>query len=266
MIGELMIGAGAITAAGIIYARGRRICLYRDLEGRLARIVETVAPDLSEIRHREAPCFADRLAVMPNLLPARTFAALKTEAERLVAPERSFVPTHKKGGTVAYETLIASAPTVVALYHSADLRDFISCLVGVRVFPTPICDQNSLSVLFYDKPGDHIGWHYDHNFYRGRHFTVLIAMTNMGRAADGLSHAELKARTAGHEIIVNTAPNAAVVFEGARVHHKVTPILSGERRLMVSMTYCTDPRSRWWQGVSRRIKDTAFFGVRALWT
>jgi hypothetical protein len=32
----------------------------------------------------------------------------------------------------------------------------------VRVQPTPIHDQSSLSVLFYDRPGDHIGRHYDH--------------------------------------------------------------------------------------------------------
>jgi hypothetical protein len=27
-----------------------------------------------------------------------------------------------------------------------------------------------------------------------------------------------------------------------------------------------DPRAHWWQAASRRIKDTAFFGIRALWT
>jgi hypothetical protein len=35
---------------------------------------------------------------------------------------------------------------------------------------------------------------------------------------------------------------------------------------MLSMTYCTDPRAHWWQAWSRRLKDTAFFGLRALWT
>jgi hypothetical protein len=266
MIGELMIGAGAVTASGFSFARRRRIRLYRQLERYVARISGEHTLDLAGAGHRATPSFADRLAVVPDLLPAETFATLKGEAERLVAPERSFVPAHKKGGTIAYETLIASAPAIVAFYHSTNLKDFISRLVGVPIQPTPIPDQSSLSVLCYDKPGDHIGWHYDHNFYRGRHFTVLIAIANEGRAAGGLSHAELWARIAGREIAVSTAPNTAVVFEGARVHHKVTPIRAGERRLILSMTYCTDPRSRWWQGVSRRIKDTAFFGVRALWT
>ena len=266
MIGELMIGAGAVTASGFSYVRRRRIRLYRQLERYVALISGEHTLDLAAARHRETPSFADQFAMVPDLLPAETFATLKAEAERLVAPERSFVPAHKKGGTIAYETLIASAPAIVALYHSTDLKDFISRLVGVPIQPTPIQDQSSLSVLCYDKPGDHIGWHYDHNFYRGRHFTVLIAIANEGRAAGGLSHAELRARVAGQEIAVTTAPNTAVVFEGARVHHKATPIRAGERRLVLSMTYCTDPRSRWWQGVSRRIKDTAFFGVRALWT
>jgi hypothetical protein len=266
MIGELVVGAGALAAVGFAYARGQRVRLYRELEGRVARVAGTPAPDLGDLAHREPPRFADRFAVLPDLLPARTFAALKAEAERLVAPERSFVPAHKKGGTVAYESLIASAPAIVSFYQSPDFQDFISHLVGVRVKPTPINDQSSLSVLFYDKPGDHIGWHYDHNFYRGRHFTILITIINAGQAADGLSHAELKARIGEREIAVRTRPNTVVAFEGARVRHKVTPVQAGEQRLILSMTYCTDPRAWWWQGVSRRLKDTAYFGVRALWT
>jgi hypothetical protein len=266
MIGELVVGAGAVAAAGFAYVRQQRVRLYRDLEAHLARIVDGPVPDLGDLAHREPPRFVDRFAVMPDLLPARAFAALKAEAEGLVAPERSFVPAHKKGGTVAYETLIASAPAVVSFYHSADFQDFISRLIGSPVRATPINDQNSLSVLFYNKPGDHIGWHYDHNFYRGRHFTILITIVNEGHSADGLSHAELKARIGGQEIAVRTRPNTVVVFEGARVRHKVTPVESGERRLILSMTYCTDPRAWWWQGISRRLKDTAYFGVRALWT
>jgi hypothetical protein len=204
--------------------------------------------------------------VVPDFLPPQSFASLAGEAERLVAPERSFVPTHKQGGTVAYETLIAVAPAIVACYHAAGLRDILSRLVGIPVQTTPIHDQSSLSVLVYDKPGDHIGWHHDHNFYRGRHFTVLLAIRNAGSAAHGLSHAVLEARLPGREIAISTPANTLVVFEGACVRHRVTPIRAGERRLVLSMTYCTDPRSTWRQGWSRRLKDIAFFGIRALWT
>jgi hypothetical protein len=86
MIGELMIGAGAVTAGGFTYARRRQVRLYREFEGRLARIAGTSAPGLGAIGQRKAPNFSDRLAGVPDLLPARTFATLKADAERLVAP------------------------------------------------------------------------------------------------------------------------------------------------------------------------------------
>jgi hypothetical protein len=266
LIAETLIGTGAFATGGLVYAKSRRARLYRELGNRVVQITRAAAPDLAGLASRSWPGFADRLAVLPDFLPAAAFAALAGEAERLAAPERSFVPTHKQGGTVAYETLIGAAPAIVAFYHAAGLQDVLARLVGVPIQPTPINDQSSLSVLIYSKPGDHIGWHYDHNFYRGRHFTVLLAIHNAGRAAHGLSHAVLRARLPGREIEIATAPNTLVVFEGARVRHMVTPIHEGERRIVLSMTYCTDPRSTWWQGSSRRLKDTAFFGVRALWT
>jgi hypothetical protein len=210
--------------------------------------------------------FSLALATFPEFLEASQLAALKEAVERVAGIERSYLPTHKKGGTIAYETLIAQAPVIAAFYQSAAMCRFVSSVVGVKVQPTPLHDQSSLSVLVYDRPGDHIGWHYDHNFYRGRHFTVLLPIINAGSDANGLSHARLVAKLAGVETEISTPPNKLVIFEGARVVHKVQPIIAGERRVLISMTYCADPRAKWWQEVARRFKDIAFFGPRALWS
>jgi hypothetical protein len=43
-------------------------------------------------------------------------------------------------------------------------------------------------------------------------------------------------------------------------------VAANERRIALSMTYCTDPSASFSQGVARRLKDTAFFALRALWT
>lgn len=212
------------------------------------------------------PSFAQRLAMMDNILPPDDFVRLVGEVEDLVETERSYLPAHKKGGTVAYETLERQAPNLVELYRSSELCSLVSDVVRLKVEATPLHDQSSCSVLFYEKPGDHIGWHYDHNFYRGRHFTVLVPMVNRGREPNGLSQARLMARQNGRDQIIPTPPNSMIVFEGARVRHKVTPIGEGERRLIWSMTFCADPRNSALQGVARRVKDTAFFGFRALWT
>lgn len=212
------------------------------------------------------PSFSRHLAMLDNVLPASDFARLVSEVEELVETERSYLPAHKKGGTVAYETLERQAPSLVEFYRSGGLTSLVSDIVGLTVDATPLHDQSSCSVLFYEKPGDHIGWHYDHNFYRGRHFTVLMPMVNRDRAANGLSQARLMVRQKGRDQVIATPPNSMIIFEGAKIRHKVTPIGEGERRIVWSMTFCSDPRNSALQGVARRVKDTAFFGLRALWT
>ena len=98
---------------------------------------------------------------------------------------RSFIPTHKKGSALSYENIRQRAPHCLAFYHSPYVQKLISSLAGRTVYVTPECDQSSLSILCYREPGDHINWHYDHNFYRGRHFTVLLSLRNSS-AAEGL--------------------------------------------------------------------------------
>lgn len=209
--------------------------------------------------------FLQCLCALPNVLPQPAFEALAAEIEQFVATERNYVPAHKKGGTIAYETLRESAPRVAGFYQSPQLHRFISDIVGANVGPTPPHDQSSCSVLFYERPGDHIGWHYDHNFYQGRHFTMLLSIVNRG-FDNGLSAARLMVKHGRGEQVIATPPNTLVVFEGAKVRHKVTPLNDGERRMVLSMTFCTDNRHSVIQECMRRVKDTAFFGPRALWS
>jgi 2OG-Fe(II) oxygenase superfamily len=215
--------------------------------------------------HSAFPSFKQKLATLDNTLSADEFARIKAEVTALVETERSFLPAHKKGGTVAYSTLREKAPALVEHYHSTTMSQLVSHIVGIAVAPTPSHDESSCSVLFYEKPGDHIGWHYDHNFYIGRHFTVLIPVVNCGKDG-GLSAARLVAKLNGKDVEISTPLNRMIIFEGARVRHKVTPIAEGERRVVWSMTYCADPRNSAFQGIARRVKDTAFFGVRSLWS
>jgi hypothetical protein len=213
----------------------------------------------------QTPSFETKFAILDNVLATDLFAQINAEVAALIETERSYLPTHKKGGTVAYSTLREKAPALVDHYLSEDMFQLVSRIVGVKVGPTPLHDESSCSVLFYEKPGDHINWHYDHNFYRGRHFTVLVPLVNRG-CDGGLSTARLLAKQRRRDVEIATPPNRMIVFEGAKVRHKVTPISEGERRTVWSMTYCVDPRNSAVQGVARRVKDTAFFGLRSLWT
>ena len=93
---------------------------------------------------------------------------------------------------------------------------------------------------------------------------VIIPIVNRG--PNGLSAARLTVQRGSTEQVIATPPNRMIIFEGARIRHKVTPIAAGEKRVVWSMTYCANPRNSILQGLARRVKDTAFFGLRALWT
>lgn len=249
--------------------RQRRDALYAELARQRILFLQShpmkpVDPEQATRLH--AAFASDRIVTFPDFLPPDDLRRLIDEArENLSRVERSFIPTHKKGGTVAYERLQRFAPACVSFYHSPDVQSFLSRVIGTSILPTPDQDQSSLSLLCYTEAGDHIQWHYDLNFYRGRHFTVLLPLVNEGPDG-GLSRSQFQRQLpAGDPVNYSTAPNTLVIFEGARVRHRATPVGPGDTRLMLSMTYATDPRISHVKEAIRRLKDTAFYGIRALW-
>ncbi len=258
----------ALLLLGFATLKLLKLAQYRRLRQLQAALVAEQGPRLGlpGALPQVLPGFEDRLAVVPHPVPDQTLAALRAAAERRGGVERSFVPTHKQGGTVAYEDLHRFAPEIIAFYQSDYLRRLVSSVVGAPVLPTPLHDQSSCSLLVYEKPKDHIGWHYDHNFYNGRHFTVLLPLVNRDATGDGLAAAELWARLPEGDRRVPTPANCLVVFEGAKILHKATRLGEGELRILLSMTFATDPSATLAKGVARRFKDVAFYGVRALWT
>lgn len=208
----------------------------------------------------------ERIVVVEGFLEEETFQRIREEClAHADKAERSFIPFHKKGGTLSYEAIHRHAPACLAFYHSHALRHWLSQVIGEDVQPTADHDQSSCSILYYDQEGDHINWHYDHNFYRGRHFTVLLSAVNRGTDSGGLSHGKLQRKRSDGEVVSLDMPeNSLVVFEGARVLHRASPVAGGEQRVMLSMTFGTDPRIPWYREILRRFKDTAYYGPRIL--
>jgi hypothetical protein len=215
---------------------------------------------------RESSCpFSERIVAVDHFLDPADFAFLRDTALNLANAKRVHIPLHKRGATISYHNLLHSAAAIPALYHSMDLRNWCSNVVGEKLYLTAHDDLSSCSILIYDKARDHIRSHYDLNFYRGRHFTALLSLVNTNSTGDGLSSAKLFIVKDNAKTIVPTPPNSLVLFEGARVRHGVTPLRRGECRIIMSMTYCANPSASRVQGVQRRFKDIAYFGLRALW-
>lgn len=265
--GAVGIAAGAWLRQRHRWSRDRH---YERLASREAETVRRFPVELSATVAEPSTLAAtfDRERVIrttpflaPDCLESLRTEALATRSEM----EPSFIPLHKQGHTLSYEKVIRLAPRSWSFFRSPQVVEWLQGVTGVPMLPTPIQDQSTLSLLCYQNEGDHIQWHYDHNFYRGRHFTVLLALVNRGDS-NGLSRSLFQRQLPDGGIEeFETAENSLVVFEGGKVRHRATPAAAGDLRIVLSMTYCADPRISWVKEVARRFKDTAFYGLRALW-
>jgi hypothetical protein len=247
----------------------KRTRLYRQLAEERQQVVRQYAallPALPECNGLSESFRKFYLVRGDRFLTPEALDRLRAECEaNRHRAERTYLPIHKKGGTLSYEGLHRHAPACLAFFHSEALRRWVSDVVGAEVRPCADHDQSACSILYYEQAGDHINWHFDHNFYRGRHFTVLLSLVNRS-ARGGPSASKLQTKDAAGVVTdVDTSENSIVVFEGARVLHRASPTEEGDTRVILSMTFSTDPRVPWLKEAVRRCKDTAYYGIRALW-
>lgn len=193
-----------------------------------------------------APCLADMERVRPRV-------------------HRTFLPGHKKGGSVSAFTLAREAPAITALYRSPVLLDLLRRLTGQALQPCPARDPHACALYFYTEPGDHIGFHYDTSYYRGARYTVLVGLVE--RSSSRLVAQPWRghpARAAG-EVRLATEPGTLVVFNGDTLWHAITPLGPGEERVSLSLEYVTDPRMAPWHRFVSDMKDAlAYFGFRTV--
>jgi hypothetical protein len=270
---EIALASVAVAVVGLSLAWSARAAWRMRVHWSVVRgrgsVIEGQDPrpnerhDLTELKQRFDQ---EWIITAEDFLEPTTLQQLQTEVmenqPRLV---RSFVPTHKQGGTVSYETLHSHAPGCLALYHSPRMHQFVEAVTGVAVRPAGDHDQSACSILYYTQAGDYINWHYDPNFYHGRQFTILIVLVNESRDGQGSTSKLMRKHRDGRVEAVELPVNTLVMFEGARVLHKVSPATEGDRRIVLSMTLNTDPTISLHRELARRVKDTAFYGFKVLW-
>ena len=205
--------------------------------------------------------------LLERFLPAAVVQLCLAEVEQLQdVVHRNYVPGHKQGGSVSFYIIREKAPAILTLYWSPALRMFLSRLVEAPLKLCPEDDPHSCALYYYTKPGDHIGFHYDTSYYKGARYTVLIGLVEQSE------HCRLVARVhtdkAGHEIRetrIPMEPGSAVIFNGGKLWHAVTPLGAKERRVVLTLQYVTDQRMGPFKKLFSNMKDAfAYFGPAAL--
>jgi len=126
-------------------------------------------------------------------------------------------------------------PDLLTVY--TDLQKIVSDTIGEPVYQAPLDGPLSICVISYDKPGDAIQWHYDDNYFRGRFFTVLIPVTRH-KSCSSFQYRNPRGQP---ENIRLEETGEALLFEGNKVFHRSIPLCPGQKRVIASFQFTTDP-------------------------
>lgn len=208
----------------------------------------------------------DEFIFIPAFLPQREVGALVAEANALRSRiNRNYVPRIKKGGSVSYFDVREHAPSIHALYHSPALIKWLSDVTGETLLTCPETDPHACALYYYTEAGDHIDYHYDTSFYRGKRFTVLVGLVEESSCELVCQLYHRDNNRATHEVRVKTEPGTIVIFNGDTLYHCVTPSSEGDDRVVLSLEYVTDRSMGSMQRMISNVKDAvAYFGIRNL--
>src|SRR6267142_6978642 len=81
--------------------------------------------------------FGEKIVAVPGFLAETTFQRLLDAFQRQRQSQRVHIPVHKRGAALSYHDLQHSAPEIISFYHSRQLHDWCSLVVGDRVVTTP---------------------------------------------------------------------------------------------------------------------------------
>ena len=161
---------------------------------------------------------------------------------------------NKKGITIPTQKINKYAPNLIYFYQN-QLCKLVSNQLKLNLLPTDLNLPTSCSLLIYENEGDWINWHYDHNYYNGRFFTLLVPLINNSICT------EFQFKNKNNEIkSIKLNNNNSVCFEGNYLYHRASKLCENERRIILSCQYVTDNSMNFINKLRLKVKDYAYIG------
>lgn len=208
--------------------------------------------------------------ILDRFIPGEIVTSCLTEIESLRKRiHRNYVPGHKQGGSVGYHAIwneSHESSAIISLYRSPALRRFLSRIVKEELLLCPEHDPHSCALYYYTRPGDHIGFHYDRSYYKGKRYTVLMGLVERSEQCRLVARLPKPgAKEGASEQVIPLDPGTLVIFNGDKLWHAVTRLGPGEERIVLTLQYVTDQDMGPFQRAFSSLKDAfAYFGPAAL--
>lgn len=208
--------------------------------------------------------------ILDRFIPKKIIWPCLTEVELLRKNIfRNYVPGHKQGGSVSYYAIwneFHESSAIISLYRSPALRRFLSQIVKEELLLCPESDPHSCALYYYTKPGDHIGFHYDTSYYKGKRYTVLMGLIERSEQCRLVAHMPKPgSEEEVSEQSVPLDPGSLVIFNGDKLWHAVTPLGFREERIVLTLQYVTNQEMGPLHRAFSNMKDVfGYFGPAAL--
>jgi hypothetical protein len=166
---------------------------------------------------------------------------------------------------VGWRALQRIAPLSAAIYRSQVFVDWMTDLIGRPMLLKDPEDDHACATYEYDRKGDGMQFHYDTcGCDEGASYTQLLSLHD--RSTQRLIvDLHTKDDAPVERRMLQTLPGTLVIFCGSKVWHGVSPLGAGERRVMLSMSYASDPTMPPWRRLYENVKDALlYFGPTAL--
>ncbi len=234
------------------------------IEDPFQAVVESLDPEALSAEFRAQGSFV----FLERFLPEPWVEALTTEVRGCAdAVRRAWFPTLRKAGTVSRYTLDARAPGLMGLYGSPAFRALLGRIAHVPLMPKVREDAHAAALYWYDRSGDHVGWHYDAcGCEDAVSFTATVGLINQTASQLHVQlHSADKARDPEDRFYA-MSPGSLVFFAGTRARHRVTPLAEGEERVVCSFAFIREgERLVGWRRLAQNAKDgLLYFGPGAL--
>ncbi|NEP11540.1 MAG: 2OG-Fe(II) oxygenase [Symploca sp. SIO1A3] len=180
---------------------------------------------------------------------------------------RNYIPKHKKGGSISRFNLDSFAPIFGKFYQLPLLFELLNEITGDKLLSCPPNDPHTYALYYYTEPGDHIQYHYDTSYYRGKRYTVLLGLVDQStsKLEYQLYRDNPNQETQTHSLALT--PGTLVLFNGDKLYHRVTPLGENEERIALTMEYVTDIRMHGLKRFVSNMKDAiAYFGFRQVFS
>lgn len=241
-------------------------CQIHEVEDRLTRTLAGADGKQSRRTYWEQ----NECLILDRFIPKTIVNPCLTEVELLRKNIfRNYVPGHKQGGSVSYYAIwneLHEASAIVSLYRSPALRRFLSHIVQEELLLCPDHDPHACALYYYTRPGDHIGFHYDTSYYKGKRYTVLMGLIERSEHCRLVAHRQKPGTTeAVCEESIPLDPGSLVIFNGDKLWHAVTPLAPREERIVLTMQFVTDQAMGPLHRAFSNLKDMfGYFGPAAL--